>query len=483
MHFRGFIRILQAGLQLEVNGMDNENYEKRNAAGEEMTAEDKANAKFIMMTETKIEPLVLRLAIPTIISMLITSIYNMADTYFVGKINTSATGAVGIVFSLMAVIQAIGFFFGHGSGNFISRKLGEKEFEIADRMASIGFFSALFGGCLITIFGFVFMHPLARMLGATDTIMPYACDYMRFILLGAPYMTASLVLNNQMRFQGNAFYAMIGITTGGILNIALDPIFIFGFGLGTSGAALATIISQFVSFCLLLHGTRKKGIPVHIKNFRPTPAFFKEIVRGGLPSLARQGCGSIATICLNQTAGIYGDAAIAAMSIVTRIMMFASSAMIGFGQGFQPVCGFNYGAKKFDRVRKAFWFCVKSSFVVLLAISITGIAFAPQIIELFRKGDPDVVAIGSIALRLQCISFPFTGFVVLCNMMAQTIGKAVKATTLALSRQFLFFVPALFLLSGIFGLTGIEWSQAVADWCSLALSVPIGFSILREMKE
>lgn len=448
-----------------------------------MNTEEKANEKYKMMTETKIETLICRLAIPTIISMLITSIYNMADTYFVGKINTSATGAVGIVFSLMAIIQAVGFFFGHGSGNYISRKMGAKKFEDANKMASIGFFCALIGGLCIMILGFIFMRPLARALGATDTIMPYACDYMKYILIGAPYMTAALVLNNQLRFQGNAFYAMIGITAGGILNIVLDPLFIFVFGMGTAGAALATIISQFVSFCLLLDGTRRKGIPIRFKNFKPSVTYLKEIVNGGLPSLARQGCGSIATICLNQSAGIYGDAAIAAMSIVTRIMMFAASAMIGFGQGFQPVCGFNYGAKKYDRVRKAFWFCVKSSFIVLLIISVLGISFAPQMIELFRKGDEEVVAIGSVALRLQCISFPLTGFVVICNMMAQTIGKAVKATILALARQFLFFVPALFIFSSIFGLTGIEISQAVADWCSLAVSIPIGIGILKEMKE
>lgn len=442
---------------------------------------DRQAQKYNMMTQMKVEPLILKMALPTIVSMLITSIYNMADSYFVGKISTSATAAVGVVYPLMNIIQAVGFFFGHGSGNFISRKLGAKEIGQAEQMASTGFFSSLSGGLLIALLGIFCIHPLALLLGATETILPYAREYLFYVLLGTPFMTAALTLNNQLRFQGNALYAMIGVMSGGILNMALDPLFIFTFGLGVSGAALATSISQLISFVILLVGTNRKAIPIRLKNVRIKLYYIQNIVKGGLPSLFRQGCASVATICLNHAVGGFGDAAIAAFSIVQRITTFASSAMIGYGQGFQPVCGFNYGAGRFDRVKRGFWFCVQSSFLVLLLLAVAGFVFAPQLIEIFRD-DPKVIEIGAAALRLQCITFPITGWIVLCNMMAQTIGESLKASLLAMSRQFLFFVPALFLLSAFGGLEGIEWSQPVADVCSLIVSLWVGFSILNQWK-
>lgn len=440
------------------------------------------DSQFKLMTEGKLEPLIIKLAIPTIISMLISSVYNMADTYFVGRIGTSATAAVGVSFALMAMIQAIGFFFGHGSGNFISRAMGRQEYEDAGIMASVGFFSAIAGGALVTVVGFIFLKPLALLLGSTDTILPHACDYMRYILLAAPFMTGSFALNNQLRFQGKATYAMIGITSGGVLNIILDPIFIFVLDMGTAGAAFATMISQMVSFCILLFMVMTKGIPVKPSNFRLKGYYYKEMFRGGLPSLARQGCGSIATLCLNNAAGAYGDPAIAAVSVVSRITMFAYSALIGYGQGFQPVCGVNYGAQRYDRVRGAFWFCVQSSFAIQLAFAAVGFIFASPIVALLRD-DTEVIAIGARVLRFQCCTFPLSGYVVFCNMMSQTIGMAGKATFLALSRQFLFFVPAIFLLNAIFGLSGLEAAQAVADVCSFAVAVPIGLGILKDMKK
>ena len=316
--------------------------------------------KFIHMTQKPVKSLVCSLAIPSIISMLISAFYNMADTFFVGKIGTSATGAVGVIFPLMALIQAIGFFFGHGSGNFMSRKLGAQQNQEANEIASVGFYTSLVIGIIVMCFGFLFLNPLARVLGATETILPYAKDYLIFILLGIPFMLGSLVLNNQLRFQGSSFYGMIGISIGAIINIALDPLFIFGFGLGVKGASLATMVSQGISFILLYYlAIKKADLGVVLKYFKPCLTYFKEMIRGGFPSLCRRGLASLAVICLNQIAGGYGDAAIAAMSIVSRVGMFAVSALIGFGQGFQPVCGFNYGAKLYDRVREAFWFCVK----------------------------------------------------------------------------------------------------------------------------
>lgn len=443
--------------------------------------------KVTYMTTQPVKGLVCEMAVPTIISMLVTSFYNMADTFFVGKINTQSTAAVGVVFSVMALIQALGFFFGHGSGNFISRKLGAREYEQANIMAANGFFSAFICGVVVSVCGLIFLEPIAVALGSTPTILPYTKDYLRIILIGAPFMTSSLVLNNQLRFQGSASYGMVGIVTGAVINIVLDPLFIFVFDMGVAGAALATILSQFCSFILLLIGCSKgANIQIHFKNFQPSGYYLKEMVRGGFPSLCRQGLGSIAGILLNHSAGtyagIYGDAAIAGMSIVTRVAMFANSALIGFGQGFQPVCGMNYGAKKYERVREAFWFCVKYAFVFLILVSVVGFVFAEDIVTVFRKNDADVIRIGTLALRLQCFVFPFSAWIVMCNMMLQSIGKAVKASIVAAARQGLFFIPLILILPRLFGLLGVQMCQTVSDVFSLLLSLPFGLSVLNEMK-
>lgn len=449
---------------------------------EECIMDEKQEQKFHQMTEEPVSRLIGRLALPCIISMLVTAFYNMADTFFVGMLKSnSATGAVGVVFSMMAIIQAVGFFFGHGSGNFISRELGRQNFEEASNMAATGFFSALATGILICVLGQVFLEPLAYLLGSTDTILPYAKDYLRVILFGAPWMTASLVLNNQLRFQGSAAYAMVGIASGAVLNIGLDPLLIFVFGMGVAGAAWATIISQFVSFCLLLVGCTKGGnLHIHISRVQLKWSYFEMIIKGGLPSLARQGLASVATICLNRAAGSFGDAAIAAMSVVQRIMMFGGSAMIGFGQGFQPVCGFNYGAKLYHRVKEGFWFCVKTSTVFLLAVGALGVVFAPQLVALFRD-DPDVIAYGAAALRFQCVTFCFQGWVVMSNMMLQTIGRTVPATFLAMARQGVFFIPLVWILSTSLGMLGVQMTQMAADCLTLVCAVPIQLKVLREM--
>ena len=421
------------------------------------------------MTETPVSRLIPRMALPCVVSMLVTAFYNMADTFFVGMLKSNAaTGAVGVVFSLMAIIQAIGFFFGQGSGNFISREIGHKNYQEASEMASTGFFSALATGVLICVLGLLFLEPLAYLLGSTDTILPYTKAYLSVILLGAPWMTSSLVLNNQLRFQGSAAYAMVGITSGAVLNI---------------GAAWATIISQFVSFCLLLVGCTKGGnLQIHLSHVKLKPYYYLWIFKGGLPSLARQGLASVATICLNQAARTYGDAAIAAMGVVQRIMMFGGSAMIGFGQGFQPVCGFNYGAGLYHRVKEGFWFSVKVTFVLLLAVSAAGFACAPQLVSIFRD-DPEVVAIGTAALRFQCVTFCLQSWVVMGNMCQQTMGLTVPATFMAVARQGLFFIPTVWILALTLGLPGIQMAQMVADLLTFLCSVPIQIWVLKKLSQ
>lgn len=443
-----------------------------------------AQDKHVMMTTAPIPKLIGSLAVPTIISMLVTSFYVMADTYFVGKINTQSTAAVGISFSIMAIIQAFGFFFGHGSGNYISRRLGAKDYENAEKMASTGFFYAFFSGILIAVLGNIFLTPICVTLGSTETILPYAEKYLGIILLGAPFMASSLVLNNQMRFQGNAVYAMIGIIVGAALNIALDPILIFILDMGVAGAAWSTVISQICSFMVLMYMDSKgTNIKISFKNFTPTFGFLKEITFGGIPSLSRQGLASISTIMLNVAAGSYGDAAIAGMSIVTRICMFINSFVIGFGQGFQPVCGFNYGAGLYTRVREGFWFCVKTGVVFLAICSIIGYIFAPEVVSWFRKDDPLVIEIGARALRWQLITLPLGTWVILCNMLLQTIRIPGRALILSSARQGLFFIPLILLLPHFLGLQGVEMCQATADFCSFILAIPLTVPVLKRMRK
>lgn len=439
--------------------------------------------KYKQMIETPVQKLIPRLAVPTIISMLVTSIYNMADTFFVSQIGTSASGAVGVMFSAMAMIQAIGFTLGMGSGNYISRSLGSRDEEAASQSAATAFFTGGIIGIAIAVLGTIFSKPLVYLLGATDTIAPFAQDYARYILIAAPFMITSFVMNNILRAQGNAVFAMIGITVGGILNMFLDPVLIFGFGMGISGAAIATMASQMVSFAILLYQcNRQKGcISILPGKFTPTLKMYGEILHAGLPSFCRQGLASVATVALNFAAGPYGDAAIAAMSIVSRFMMFINSSLIGFGQGFQPVCGFNFGARRYDRVLEAFWFCVKVAVVMLSGFGIVAFLFSRPIITVFRREDAEVIRIGTRALRLQLVTMPFQAWVIMVNMLTQSIGYGFRASLVAMGRQGLFLIPALLILPGTCGLLGLQISQPAADMLTFVLATGIVVGILKEL--
>ncbi len=435
---------------------------------------------YTFLTQAPVHRVIVTMAIPTIISMLVTGLYNIADTFFVGKIDTQATAAVGIVFSLMFFVQAMGFFFGHGSGNYISRELGARRHENAVKMASTGFFSSFFFGLVILVLGEIFLTPLSLMLGSTATILPYTEDYMQVILLGAPFLTSSLTLNNQMRLQGNANFAMYGIVTGAILNVVLDPILIFTCGLGVSGAAWATVIGQAVSFVILFLMTRRgENIAIHFRNFSPSLQRYKEIFYGGSPSMMRQGLACIATMSLNLAAGVYGDSAIAAMSIVGRIAMLSFAVVIGLGQGFQPVCGFCYGAGLYDRLKEAYKFTVTIGTIFLIVLAIIGWMISGTLIGVFRD-DPEVIAIGVVALRWQLCVFPVNALILASNMLAQTCRKPWRANILAAARQGLFFIPLIFILPSYFGLLGVEMCQAVSDLLSFVLTVPIVIYTFRE---
>ncbi len=440
------------------------------------------------MTETPVPRLVLRLAVPSMVSMVVTALYNVVDAAFVGHLSTEATAGIGISFAYMTFIQAVGFFFGHGSGNHISRALGARQIDDAETMAAVGFFTPLILGLVATAVGLLFLPQLAVLLGATPDVVPYACSYLRYILIATPFMMSALVLNNQLRLQGNARFGMIGIVSGAVLNIVLDPLFIFVLDLGVAGASIATAVSQMFAWGLLLWGTtRDESVHIRLAKFKPSFGCYKEIVAGGLPSLFRQAFNCVSVIMLNFAASKYAPAgqaasSIAAFAIVSRTTMFAFSLILGFTQGFQPVCGFNYGAHKYGRVRQSYLFAFSVSAAMLTLLSAMGFIFAPQIIAVFRDEDPALLAIGTAALRWQCVVFPLCTLSTSTNMLFQNIRMTFPATLLAIGRQGLFFVPAILVLPRIFGLQGVEMTQAVADVCTFFLSLPFAVWINRKLK-
>ena len=439
------------------------------------------------MTERPVRLLVCQMAVPTIIAMVTTALYNVVDAAFIGRLSTEGTAGIGISFAYMTFIQALGFFFGHGSGNHISRALGAKDVSSASVVATVGFITPFLVGLVAAVVCLPNLSALSRLLGAPAAVVPYANDYLRYIVVATPFMMSALTLNNQLRLQGNARLGMVGIVSGAILNIALDPLFIFVFDMGVSGASLATAVSQLFAWCLLLHGTfRPESVHIKLRDFKPSWRVYYEIFRGGLPSLFRQVFNCAAAVSLNYCAALYAApgqeaSAVAVFAVVTRIMMFAFSVVLGFCQGFQPVCGYNYGAKLYGRVRESWLFatCVGTAF--LLVISAVGITFAPQIVALFRAEDPVLIEIGAVTLRWQCAAFPMVALFTATGMLFQNIRMTGPATLLSVCRNGLFFLPAILLLPLWLGMQGVQVAQAVADVLTFVLSIPYAVWINRKL--
>ena len=439
-----------------------------------------AEIQYKKMTETPIPKLILGLGLPTTISMLVTNVYNMADTYFVGRLGTSASGATGIVFGLMAILQACGFMYGQGSGTVVSRRLGAGKRDEASEYATMGFVASLVTGILVMVLGLIFVRPLMLLLGSTETIYPYARTYAICILCAAPAMLVSCTYNNILRYEGKATFAMIGLISGGILNIFLDALFIVGLKTGIVGAGIATAVSQYVSVFILAKMYGKCESKISKEFFRRDIKIFTKIVKGGFPSMVRQGLGSISVMALNHACKPFDDAAIAAMSIVGRIINFLFSVGLGVGQGYQPVAGFNYGAKKYSRVKKGFYFTWAFGTMLLGICGITALFFAGPIVHIFRD-DPKVVEIGAVAMRFQCLSLIFLPFSVCNNMMFQSTGKSLQASILSSFRSGLFFLPVILIFSKLWGLTGIQMSQAVADVLASVCSIPFTVSYFKKL--
>lgn len=445
---------------------------------------EQKDAQYIKMTETPVGGLITTLAIPTIISMMVSAIYSMADTYFVSKLGTSASAAVGIVFSLMALIQALGFTVGMGAGTTISRLLGAKQNKKANEVAASGFYFSICCGLLLAIAGMRNIDALMHLLGATSTILPFASQYSFYILFAAPVMAACFLLNNVLRAEGKAKQAMFGIVSGGIINCFLDPLFIFTFKMGIGGAAIATAISQCISFVILIYPFIKGRTVTKIKMafVSSNPRLYLLILKNGLPTFCRQSLSSVATVTLNVTAAIYGDAAVAAVSIVGRIVMFMFSITLGIGQGFQPVLGYNYGAKKFSRVREAMFFTVKISTLVMTVCALMGYFNASSLMRIFIANDAEVISIGATTLRAQCFAVPLIPMMVMCNMTFQGLGRSWIATILSTARQGFFFLPIILVFPRFFGLFGVQIAQALADICTFFLCLPFIYKFLKELE-
>ena len=445
---------------------------------------DLLEQKHHRMTTAPVRSLVLKMAVPTIISMMISAVYNLTDTWFISHIPNRAThaiAAVGVIFSYMAIVQATGFFFGHGSGNYISRALGRKDIQNASRMASTGVITSFILGTIIMIAGLLFPVPLLKFIGASDEVMTECIQYFKYISLATPFMTTSLVFNNQLRLQGNARRGMIGIAVGGILNIVLDPLCIFTFEMGVSGASLATAISQTVGFFILLTMThRGDSIAPKWRYFSPSIKNYREILAGGLPSLARQSLNAIAAIVMNRYALDYGAHALAGVSIVARIMSIVFCIIVGIGQGFQPVCGYNYGAQQYDRVKQAYYETIRMNTIVCIIFFFILNTFAAEIVALFGASQ-DATEIAGHALHYQTVSLPILGFVVTTEMLLQNTRQTIKASVLAMMRRGLAYAPCIIVLNFLFELDGILWSKTAADYISLCFAIPFCIVLMRDM--
>ncbi len=441
------------------------------------------DAKHRYMTETSVSKLVLSLSLPTVLSQMITSVYNMADTFFVTRLGDSAVGAVSIVYALQSLIQAVGFGLAMGAGSLVSRKLGEKDNEAANKYTSCAFFVGLLFGVLLMLGGISCLEGLLRVFGSTETILPYAKDYAFIILLGAPMMCTSFVLNNCLRAEGKAMSSMIGLTAGGVFNMILDPIFIFDLNMGVAGAALATVISQVISFCILLffYASGKSIVKISPRSISLRASDYILIFKTGLPTVFRQGLGSLSTTLLNVQVKVYGDAAIAAVGIANKVYMLLRSFVIGVGHGFQPVAGYNYGAGKPERVKKAFWVSTAFGTAVSVSAACAMLLFSRQIIELFKPETAEVVEIGAKMLIYIGIALPFLGYSTFVNQLYQSLGFVKGATFLASCRQGICFIPLIFLLTHLVGLDGILATQPLADLLTFVISVPFNIVFLKKV--
>ena len=439
-------------------------------------------SQYSRMTQESIPKLIAALSVPTILSMLVTNVYNLVDTAFVGRLGTSQSAAVGVVFGFMSIIQAVGFMFGQGAGSIMARLLGARDAKGASKAASTGFACCVLLGLVIALVSAPLLDKLVATLGSTDTIAPYAKSYLTYILIATPFMTGSFTLNNLLRYEGKAALGMVGLMTGAVLNIALDPILMFGLRMDIAGAAIATGLSQVVGFFILLWMflSGRTASRLSIKNIELRPAAVLNIMTTGMPSMLRQALNSLAVILLNSSTRVYGDGAVAGMSIVSRISFFVFALSLGIGQGFQPVCAFNYGAKMYCRLREAYRFTLMLSEAILIAAAAIVLALSGQLIALFRDA-PDVIEVGTRALRLQMLTILFLPPSMCTEMLYQSTGHRLGASLLSSARSGLFFIPSLLILARVRGLAGIQEAQPLAYLLAFPLAMLFMWRFMRRL--
>jgi putative MATE family efflux protein len=453
---------------------------------EETAIAERERKQFVKMTQTPMPKLIISLGIPTTLSMMVTSLYNLADTYFVSLLgNDSVTAAVSNLLALMSIIQAIGFTFGMGSGAIVSRLLGKRDREGADKVTSSAFFIALASGLLILTFGFIFLTPMLKLFGSVNPeVLAYSKQYARFVLISAPFMCMSFVMNNVLRAEGKAVFSMIGLIAGAVINVILDPILIFSAGLGVTGAALATCISQIISFGVLLTMflIRKTVVRLRVRSISREFSVYGEIIGTGFPSFCRQILASLCTVFLNNAAYTYGgEAAQAAFGVVQKVFMLAFSLALGIGQGYQPVLGYNYSAKRFDRVKSAYLFTLGFSTSIMMAFASVCAIFAPNVMQMFSLSET-ATDIGTLTLRLQCMCMPLLPLNFMASVTYQAIGSKVIASVLSVSRQGLFYIPAVLILPRVLELLGVQSCQAISDFFAFIFAIPFTILFFRSLK-
>lgn len=445
----------------------------------------KEEKKKIMLNEN-IRTLIPRMAIPTITAQLITTVYNLVDTYFVSTLGTNATAAVGVNSSLERMITVIGSLIGAGACSYIARLLGAKDDEHANRVLSTSFFTGLGMGVMFLIAGKLMIGDVVYWLGATPDCAAYSMQYATYVLYAAPFMIGSFILNMCLRSEGSATYSMIGIGIGGVINCFLDPLFIYTFGLGVAGASMATAISKFISFCILCWPYIRKTslVTISIRKFKVVMLDVKEVLAIGSSSFFRSLLTVAASVAINRVAGTYSTAALAALSVANRVMEFPFAIILGFGQGYQPVVGFNWGAKAWKRVKESYTFSCMLSVIGAIVMGLIIFPFAEQIIHVFNKqADYEVLQLGLLCVRIQCLSLVFHALSSLINMFYAGIGDAKFAMAMNLARQGYCFYPALLIAPMIWGINGVAYTQAIADILSVLVIVPLGLHALKVIRQ
>lgn len=441
--------------------------------------------KMELLGSTSIPKALLAMGIPTMVGMLVNAFYNLVDAYFVGGLGESQMGAISVVYPLGQVVVGLGLLFGNGAASYISRLLGRGDKENADKVASTALYSSVSVGAVIIIISMVFLHPILKLLGATDSILPYAATYARLYIVSCIFNVFNVTMNNIVTSEGAAKTTMCALLTGAVLNIALDPLFIYVFDLGVAGAAIATAISQVVSTCVYLtYIFRKKSVfHFRVKDCTYTKETMSEIFKIGIPTLVFQILTSVSISLINNAAGDYGDSAIAGMGVVTRLISMGSLSVFGFIKGFQPIAGYSYGAKKFDRLREAIKTSILWSTVFCVIFGLVLALFPAAIVSRFTKGDTEMIRIGAASLRANGISIMLFGFYTVYSSLFLALGKGREGFILGACRQGICFIPVILLLPMLWGLNGILYAQPIADVLSAIITIFMALPLHKKLNE